>query len=102
MTWMRAGYLVLLLCGSPIAGIACRPDCAVSGQPKVAFAVPSCCGMEPRYYWDHDANDCVERPQTGAVNCGCSCAGECARMFSSLGECGNQYSQCRYRAQPAE
>ena len=25
MTWMRAGYLVLLLCGSPIAGVACRP-----------------------------------------------------------------------------
>jgi hypothetical protein len=90
-----AGYLVVLLFGSSIVAVGCRQDCAVTGHPNVRFASPSCCGMEPRYYWDHDANDCVELPQTGAVNCGCSCAGECARMFSSLDECRNRYSHCR-------
>ena len=92
---MRAGDIVLLLCGALVSAVGCRHDCAVAGQPRVGFMVPSCCGMESRYYWDDDVKDCVELPQNGGVNCGCACEGECARLFWSRDECRNQYSHCR-------
>lgn len=93
---LRVGSIVLLLCSSLMCATGHRHDCAVSGRPRVGFAVPSCCGGQSRYYWDDRAKDCVELPPRDiGLNCGCVCKGECARLYWTLAECRSEYRHCQ-------
>ena len=91
------GRWPLVIFGLVMLGVAaCRHSCRGLGPPEAHFSIASCCGSEPRYYWDDAAKDCIELASLGEVNCGCICHGkDCDRLFWSQSECRRQYAHCR-------